>query len=248
MSDIKLNWDVIIQLLAAGNPFIWALVIIAFFCLGVLAWIKYEESLRRLASLILEQCSSKYRAQKASQIEDRELCNQRFEKFADKIYGLICRVSDLTIDQDEGRNKFYQFLVKTSLETFFKQFTTLFTDYSQGKITPADFMSYRKTHHQSTAIAICDAQNIIREQLVSESWPKEKIDYINETFKVWVSKHVGFLRELLSSDEMTIEVVKTWLVFFYEIFTDVEKFGLMINGRITGMKFDNLDIKGPHHE
>ena len=49
MSEVKLDWDVIVQLLAAGNPFIWGLVAIALLCLAVLAWIKYEEQMRRHA-------------------------------------------------------------------------------------------------------------------------------------------------------------------------------------------------------
>ena len=60
--------------------------------------------------------------------------------------------------------------------------------------------------------------------------------------------HVGLLRELLASDEMSIEVVKTWWVFFYEMFMDVEKFGLMINGRITGLNFDGKTIQENRYE
>ena len=57
MSDIRLNWDNIVMLLAEGNPFIWLLLAITLFCLGVLAWIKYEQPLRRLGSVILRHCS-----------------------------------------------------------------------------------------------------------------------------------------------------------------------------------------------
>lgn len=248
MSEIRLNWDVIIQLLAEGNPFMWILLLIALACLGVLAWIKYEQPLRRLASLILHHCSKKYRAKEEKLIECMELCNNRYEKFADKIYGLICRISDLRIDTDRGRNNFYHYLVKVMFESFFKGFTTMYTDYMQGKIKEEDFISYRKTHHKIAAGAIANVQTAIRDRLLSEHWPEEKIAYINEMFKVWICAHVGLLRELLASDEMSIEVVKTWWVFFYEMFMDIEKFGLMINGRITGLTFDNLEIKGANHE
>ncbi len=248
MSEIKLNWDVIIQLLAQGNPFIWLLLLIALACLGVLAWIKYEQPIRRLTSLILHHCSRKYRAKAEKRLENIELCNRRYDKFAEKIYGLICRTSDLRIDADPGRNKFYQYLVKAMFEAFFKGFTTMYADYAQGKIKEEDFTSYRKTHHKIAAGAIDDAQKAIRERLSEEQWPEEKIEYINELFKVWMASHVGLLRELLGSDEISIEVVKTWWVFFYEMFMDIERFGLMFNGRITGLHFDNLEIKGNKYE
>lgn len=248
MSEVKLDWDVIVQLLAAGNPFIWGLVAIALLCLAVLAWIKYEEQLRRLASVLLQLCSKRYRAQVDRQTERLEICKLRYEKLAERIYGLTCRISDLKIDPDPGRNKFYQFLVKAAFEAYYKAFVTLFTDYCGGKIPDADFISYRKTHHQPTANALNDVRTTIKERLRAQDWPDDKIDYVNEVFKMWTSAHIGLLRELLANDEMSIEVVKSWLVFFYEMYTDVEKFGLMINGRITGMKFDNFEIKGPHHE
>ncbi|MBQ8465702.1 MAG: hypothetical protein IJ545_06810 [Alphaproteobacteria bacterium] len=248
MSEVKLDWDVIVQLLAAGNPFIWGLLAIALLCLGVLAWVKYEEPLRRLASVVLQICSKRYRAQIDRQVEKVEVCKLRYEKVAERIYGLTCRISDLKIDPDTGRNKFYQFLVKTAFEAYYKAFVTLFTDYCSGKIPDGDFVSYRKTHHQPTAATITDVKNTIKDRLSAQGWPEDKINYVNEIFKMWISTHIGLLRELLATDEMSIEVVKSWLVFFFEMFTDVEKFGLMINGRITGMKFDNIEIKGPHHE
>ncbi len=248
MSEIRLNWDVVIQLLAQGNPFIWLLLAISLFCLGVLAWVKYEQPLRRLASLILHHCSKKYRAKVERQLEIIELCDLRYEKFAEKIYGLICRIADLRIDADQGRNKFYQYLIKTMFEAFFKGFTTMYNDYRQGKIKDEDFASYRKTHHRIASSAIADVQKVVYEKLTGEGWEPDKITYINEMFKVWMSSHVGLLRELLASDEMSIEVVKTWWVFFYEMFMDVEKFGLMINGRITGLGFDGLVIKGNKYE
>ena len=115
-------------------------------------------------------------------------------------------------------------------------------------VNEEDFTSYRKTHHKIAAGAIDDAQKAIRERLSEERWPEEKIEYINELFKVWMASHVGLLRELLGSDEISIEVVKTWWVFFYEMFMDIERFGLMFNGRITGLHFDNLEIKGNKYE
>ncbi len=248
MSDIRLNWDNIVMLLAQGNPFIWLLLAITLFCLGVLAWIKYEQPLRRLGSVILRHCSGRYRAKAERQLEVIELCNLRYEKFAEKIYGLICRISDLQIDRDPGRNRFYQYLVKTMFEAFFKGFTTMYNDYRQGKIKNEDFTSYRKTHHHIACGAIDAVQKVVRQKLSGENWSEDKIAYINEMFKVWMSSHVGLLRELLSSDEMSIEVVKTWWVFFYEMFMDVEKFGLMINGRITGLAFDGQQIKENRYE
>ncbi len=248
MSDIKINWDNIVNLLADGNPFIWLLLAIALICLGVLAWIKYEQPLRRLASLIMNHCSKQYRAKVAKRMEAIELCDLRYEKFAEKIYGLICRISDLRIDTDPGRNKFYQYLIKAMFEAFFKGFTTMYTDYRDGKIKDEDFTSYRKTHHKIASNASNDVSKVIAEKLATEGWPEDKINYINEMFKVWMHSHVGLLRELLSSDEMSIEVVKTWWVFFYEMFMDVEKFGLMINGRITGLNFDGQQIQGNRYE
>lgn len=248
MSDIKINWDNIVNLLADGNPFIWLLLAIALICLGVLAWIKYEQPLRRLASLIMNHCSKKYRTKVAKRMEAIELCDLRYEKFAEKIYGLICRISDLRIDTDPGRNKFYQYLIKAMFEAFFKGFTTMYTDYRDGKIKDEDFTSYRKTHHKIASNASNDVSRVIAEKLATEGWPEDKISYINEMFKVWMHSHVGLLRELLSSDEMSIEVVKTWWVFFYEMFMDVEKFGLMINGRITGLNFDGQQIQGNRYE
>lgn len=244
MSEIKLNWDDIVRLLADGNPFIWLLMMITLLCLGVFAWIKYEQPLRRLASFILTHCSRRHRLMAEKQLEAIELCDRRYEKFSEKIYGLICRISDLVIDQDQGRNKFYQYLIKTMFEAFFKGFTTMYNDYRQGKIKQGDFTSYRKTHHRIATGAIAEVQRVVEQKLTAEGWAADKISYINEMFKVWMASHVGLLRELLASDEMSIEVVKTWWVFFYEMFMDVEKFGLMINGRITGLNFDGLEIKG----
>ncbi len=248
MSDIKINWDNIINLLANGNPFIWLLLMITLFCLGVLAWIKYEQPLRGLASLILHNFSKKYRTKVAKRLETIELCDMRYEKFAEKIYGLICRISDLRIDSDPGRNKFYQYLIKTMFEAFFKGFTTMYNDYRSGKIKDEDFTSYRKTHHKIALSAKADVCKVVTEKLTSEGWAEDKITYINEMFKVWMHSHVGLLRELLASDEMSIEVVKTWWVFFYEMFMDVEKFGLMINGRITGLNFDGKTIQENRYE
>lgn len=248
MSGIEVNWDAIVQLLANGNPFIWALLLINLFCLGIFAWIKYPEQIRSLASFILKHFSKKYQSHLDLQAERLELCRQRYEKTAEKIYGLTCRISDLKINPDNGRNKFYQFLVKKTFETFYKGFVTLFTDYCQGKIPEKDFISYRKTHHQTTDGALKEVMSAIADRLSSEGWPKDKIEYVNEIYKAWISAHIALLRELLATDEMSLEVVKSWLVFFYEMFTDVEKFGLMINGRITGQVFDNLRLQGPKHE
>ena len=133
MSEIRLNWDVVIQLLAQGNPFIWLLLAISLLCLGVLAWIKYEQPIRRLASLILNHCSKKYRAKAERQLEIIELCDLRYEKFAEKIYGLICRIADLRIDADQGRNKFYQYLIKTMFEAFSKASRPCITTTGKAK-------------------------------------------------------------------------------------------------------------------
>nr|DAH98463.1 MAG TPA: hypothetical protein [Inoviridae sp.] len=248
MTDIKVNWDQIINLLAQGKPFIWGLLVIALFCLFVLTWVRYEQQMRRLSSFVLRVFSKKRRAEYYRQQETVEIARARYEKFADKIYGLICRISDLQIDGERGRNRFYRYMVKTAFETYYKAYTTVCIDYTEGKIQPELFISYRKTHHDVANKALIDTQQTIRDRLVAEGWDQEKITYVNEQFKIWISAHIGFMRELMTNDETPLEIIKTWYCFFSGMFVDIEKFGLGINGRITGMTFDNVELKGISHE
>ena len=107
------------------------------------------------------------------------------------------------------------------------------------------FCSFSKYHSNLIQKAREDFESRVTKRLKEEGWSEEKIRYTLDIFVQWLSPNINFLSELISSSKIPTEVVMSWWIFYYEIFMNLERFGIMLNGRITGQYFDKLKIGKP---
>ena len=232
----------VIDLLAEGNIPMWIILILLFLSLFMLAWIKFEPSIRSFFYFI----GGLFRhGEKAEKEKEKNALAIKATLLFDKISLMISKTDVTVLSKDVGRNAFYHYVLSEALMCLFQEFKSSFTDFQNGKITQSMFCSYSGYHAERLHKCLEKFEEKITIRLHEEQWEEDKIRYTNNVFKQWLSGNLNFLSELISSSKMPTEVVMSWWVFYYEVFMNLEKFGFMLNGRLTGLVFEKIKMGKP---
>lgn len=232
----------IIDLLAAGNIPMWIMTVLLFICLFIITWIKFEPSVRNLFFFFKDFFS---REEKLEREKEKDSSAIKTTLFFDKISSLFVKIDMVVLSKDIGRNAFYHFILNEAFSCLYKQFKEGYENLQKEKIAQNMFCSFSKYHSNLIQKAREDFESRVTKRLKEEGWSEEKIRYTLDIFVQWLSPNINFLSELISSSKIPTEVVMSWWIFYYEIFMNLERFGIMLNGRITGQYFDKLKIGKP---
>lgn len=208
----------------------------------LLLWIKYEDNLKRLFSYIYFAVFHRYKEEVEMQ---KRAFETRTELFMSRITSKITKVDALQLSSDIGRNTFYHFLIRTMLIVTKEIFDRDLKAYKSGKITREEFCSFYLYHSKGFEEYKETYTKRIRDKLVLENWDEEDIKYIVRIYHQWSLPHFELLAELISSSKLPEEIILSWWTFFYEFYTNLERFSILINGRITGKTFEGLKIGKP---
>lgn len=238
----QIDSNAIINYLAQGNPFIWVLFLILVIIAFIAAWIYFEPKLRSLFFFIGDLFS---RDEKLEREKERNALNIKSNLFFNKIYTVLSKTDALTLSDDVGRNHFYHYMVNTSFSILLDKLKELFNDYQSGKIPDELFCSFHKLHSPKILDGRDEFKVIITRKLKEEGWDDELINYVLQKYIQWMNNHLRLLSELVSSSSFPTEVIMSWWVFYYEVYMNLDEFGIILNGRITGQFFDKLKIGKP---
>lgn len=243
-SDVvsQIDSNAIINYLAQGNPFIWVLLLIAMCITFVGLWIYFEPKIRSLFFFLKDVCSTDERMEKE---KEKNALNIKSNLFFNKIYTALSKIDALTLSKDVGRNYFYHYIVNTSFGLLLDKLKEVFEEYQANKISDELFCSYHKLHSLKINDARIEFQKIITKKLKEEGWSEELINYTIQRYVQWMNNHSRLLSELISSSNSSTEVIMSWWVFYYEIYMNLDEFGILLNGRITGQFFEKVKIGKP---
>lgn len=236
---MNLDFNKIVEYIASGNL---TVLILTCIILILVAWIKYEDSIRRLLSYL------RYDLFDRNKEEVEKECNAfdiRNDLFMNRISLKIIKIESLHLSKDVGRNALYHYLVKTMLSMLRDKFTADLTAYKNGDLSKEKFCSYYLYHKQGIENFKIEYSKIIEEKLKKDDWSNENIAYVINMFNQWSSSYFELLAELISTCKIPDSVIMSWWVFFYEIYITLEKFSISINGRITGNTFEKIKIGKP---
>lgn len=235
-----INSDTLINLLAEGNIYVWILFLFFLLVMFMLAWIKFEPSIRSLFMFIFSINSNDEKLEKE---KEKNALNIKANLFFDKISMCIVRLRNLSLSKDPGRNLFYHFLIEEIYQRMFNDFKSCYEDFLKGKVSEEMFCSYYKFHSIKLQESLNGIENFISKKLQEkEKWDKDLVDYTIKMFRTWKSYHTNLLIELVSSSKTPSEIIMALWVFYYEIYISVEKFGVLFNGKLTGAYFDSVKI------
>lgn len=238
----KIDTNHVIDLLAEGNIPMWIILIILLISLFLLAWIKFEPSIRSFFYFIGD-CFR--RGETLEKEKEKNALAIKATLLFDKISLMINKASVTVLSKDVGRNNFYHYVLNEALLTLFQDFKNSFNDFQGGKITQSMFCSFSGYHANRINSCLDRFEQKITNRLREEGWEEDRIIYTNNIFKQWLSGNLGFLAELISSSKIPTEIIMSWWVFYYEVYMNLEKFGLMLNGRLTGLVFEKIKMGKP---
>ena len=236
---MTLDLNKVIDYIAQGNMMV---LILACIILILLSWIKYEENLKRLFSYIYFII---FHRRKEEVEKQKRAFETRSELFMSRISSKITKVDALQLSKDVGRNTFYHFLIRTMLIVTKDIFHRDLQAYKTGKISKEEFCSFYLYHSRGFEEYKEVYTNNIRAKLEEEKWEEEDIKYIINIYHQWALPHFELLAELIASSKLPEEIILSWWTFFYEFYTNLERFSILINGRITGKTFEGLKIGKP---
>lgn len=236
---MNLDFNKIVEYIASGNL---TVLILTCIILILVAWIKYEDSIRRLLSYLRYDLFDR---NKEEVEKERNAFNIRNDLFMNRISLKIIKIESLHLSKDVGRNALYHYLVKTMLSMLRDKFTADLTAYKNGDLSKEKFCSYYLYHKQGIENFKIEYSKIIEEKLKKDDWSDENIAYVINMFNQWSSSYFELLAELISTCKIPDSVIMSWWVFFYEIYITLEKFSISINGRITGNTFEKIKIGKP---
>lgn len=236
---MNLDFNKIVEYIASGNL---TVLILTCIILILVAWIKYEDSIRRLLSYLRYDLFDR---NKEEVEKERNAFDIRNDLFMNRISLKIIKIESLHLSKDVGRNAFYHYLVKTMLSMLRDKFTADLTAYKNGDLSKEKFCSYYLYHKQGIENFKIEYSKIIEEKLKKDDWSDENIAYVINMFNQWSSSYFELLAELISTCKIPDSVIMSWWVFFYEIYITLEKFSISINGRITGNTFEKIKIGKP---
>lgn len=236
---MNLDFNKIVEYIASGNL---TVLILTCIILILVAWIKYEDSIRRLLSYLRYDLFDR---NKEEVEKERNAFDIRNDLFMNRISLKIMKIESLHLSKDVGRNALYHYLVKTMLSMLRDKFTADLTAYKNGDLSKEKFCSYYLYHKQGIENFKIEYSKIIEEKLKKDDWNDENIAYVINMFNQWSSSYFELLAELISTCKIPDSVIMSWWVFFYEIYITLEKFSISINGRITGNTFEKIKIGKP---
>lgn len=236
---MNLDFNKIVEYIASGNL---TVLILTCIILILVAWIKYEDSIRRLLSYLRYDLFDR---NKEEVEKERNAFDIRNDLFMNRISLKIIKIESLHLSKDAGRNALYHYLVKTMLSMLRDKFTADLTAYKNGGLSKEKFCSYYLYHKQGIENFKIEYSKIIEEKLKKDDWNDENIVYVINMFNQWSSSYFELLAELISTCKIPDSVIMSWWVFFYEIYITLEKFSISINGRITGNTFEKIKIGKP---
>lgn len=236
---MNLDFNKIVEYIANGNL---TVLILTCVILVLIAWIKYEASIRRLLSYLRYDLFDR---NKEEAEKERDAFNIRNDLFMNRISLKIMKIESLHLSKDVGRNALYHYLLKTMLTMLRNKFTADLTAYKNGNLSKEKFCSYYLYHKQGIEDFKNQYSEIIKEKLKKDDWNDENIAYVINMFNQWSSSYFELLAELISTCKIPDSVIMSWWVFFYEIYITLEKFSISINGRITGSTFEKIKIGKP---
>lgn len=236
---MNLDFNKIVEYIASGNL---TVLILTCIILILVAWIKYEDSIRRLLSYLRYDLFDR---NKEEVEKERNAFDIRNDLFMNRISLKIIKIESLHLSKDIGRNALYHYLVKTMLSMLRDKFTADLTAYKNGDLSKEKFCSYYLYHKQGIENFKIEYSKIIEEKLKKDDWSDENIAYVINMFNQWSSSYFELLAELISTCKIPDSVIMSWWVFFYEIYITLEKFSISINGRITGNTFEKIKIGKP---
>lgn len=236
---MNLDFNKIVEYIANGNL---TVLILTCVILVLIAWIKYEASIRRLLSYLRYDLFDR---NKEEAEKERDAFNIRNDLFMNRISLKIMKIESLHLSKDVGRNALYHYLLKTMLTMLRDKFTADLTAYKNGNLSKEKFCSYYLYHKQGIEDFKNQYSEIIKEKLKKDDWNDENIAYVINMFNQWSSSYFELLAELISTCKIPDSVIMSWWVFFYEIYITLEKFSISINGRITGSTFEKIKIGKP---
>jgi hypothetical protein len=236
---MNLDFNKIVEYIASGNL---TVLILTCIILILVAWIKYEDSIRRLLSYLRYDLFDR---NKEEVEKERNAFDIRNDLFMNRISLKIIKIESLHLSKDVGRNALYHYLVKTMLSMLRDKFTADLTAYKNGDLSKERFCSYYLYHKQGIENFKIEYSKIIEEKLKKDDWSDENIAYVINMFNQWSSSYFELLAELISTCKIPDSVIMSWWVFFYEIYITLEKFSISINGRITGNTFEKIKIGKP---
>lgn len=236
---MNLDFNKIVEYIASGNL---TVLILTCIILILVAWIKYEDSIRRLLSYLRYDLFDR---NKEEVEKERNAFDIRNDLFMNRISLKIIKIESLHLSKDIGRNALYHYLVKTMLSMLRDKFTADLTAYKNGDLSKEKFCSYYLYHKQGIENFKIEYSKIIEEKLKKDDWNDENIAYVINMFNQWSSSYFELLAELISTCKIPDSVIMSWWVFFYEIYITLEKFSISINGRITGNTFEKIKIGKP---
>lgn len=236
---MNLDFNKIVEYIASGNL---TVLILTCIILILVAWIKYEDSIRRLLSYLRYDLFDR---NKEEVEKERNAFDIRNDLFMNRISLKIIKIESLHLSKDVGRNALYHYLVKTMLSMLIDKFTADLMAYKNGDLSKEKFCSYYLYHKQGIENFKIKYSKIIEEKLKKDDWSDENIAYVINMFNQWSSSYFELLAELISTCKIPDSVIMSWWVFFYEIYITLEKFSISINGRITGNTFEKIKIGKP---
>lgn len=236
---MNLDFNKIVEYIASGNL---TVLILTCIILILVAWIKYEDSIRRLLSYLRYDLFDR---NKEEVEKERNAFDIRNDLFMNRISLKIIKIESLHLSKDVGRNALYHYLVKTMLSMLRDKVTADLTAYKNGDLSKEKFCSYYLYHKQGIENFKIEYSKIIEEKLKKDDWNDENIAYVINMFNQWSSSYFELLAELISTCKIPDSVIMSWWVFFYEIYITLEKFSISINGRITGNTFEKIKIGKP---
>lgn len=236
---MNLDFNKIVEYIASGNL---TVLILTCIILILVAWIKYEDSIRRLLSYLRYDLFDR---NKEEVEKERNAFDIRNDLFMNRISLKVIKIESLHLSKDVGRNALYHYLVKTMLSMLRDKFTADLTAYKNGDLSKERFCSYYLYHKQGIENFKIEYSKIIEEKLKKDDWSDENIAYVINMFNQWSSSYFELLAELISTCKIPDSVIMSWWVFFYEIYITLEKFSISINGKITGNTFEKIKIGKP---
>lgn len=238
----KIDSGVIINYLAQGNPFVWALLLIGLLVAFIVSWIYFEPKIRSLFFFIRDTFS---KDEKEEREKEKNALSIKANLFFNKIYTVMSKTDALTLSKDVGRNHFYHYMVNTSFGILLDKLKKVYDEFSSGNISEELFCSYHRLHSIKVADAKNEFEKLVEQKLREEGWKDDIIKYTLHTYTQWMYGHIRLLSELISSSNSPTEVIMSWWVFYYEVYMNLDEFGIMLNGKITGQVFEKLKIGKP---
>lgn len=170
---------------------------------------------------------------------------ERITKYRDHLSKVITDFKGLRMSQDVGRNIFYHYLIGEKFHIIFTNLNKVCDAYLDGGLTKRAFLSYNDVHWKIIHDSKLELNEKVSTELRRQGWSEEQINYSLEVFHAWFYSYTKFLIELVAISNTPIEVIVAWWMLFYNIYLQSEKFGMMLNGHITGNSFNKVKIGEP---